>query len=216
MRDILKELGLSPLLIFLSLIVGFVAKELWSVIIGYRTKAAQETLSQILREIETQLREFYLPLKERFLVSKSLFDTSQGWRTNGAFDNSILNIVSKDKYALRKIAVGKLFLPFNKDVERILLDKLHFRSPDDHVNYERILQHLAIWRTMEESVQEGLIERYDMASSLSFPGDEVEKYIAFCESLIVKRDELRKKILAFRRLSRISLIGLDRRAKTKS
>lgn len=195
MEKILEKIGLSPLIILFSIFCIFIFKEIWTIFKTYRIKTAHEYFTKLVDDIDNQLKEFYLPLRERFMVSKMLFDTTRNWLTSNEFNNSVLQIETDDPKALRKIVVWKLFLPFNLEIEKIILEKLYRKNIDDNTNYEKILHHFIIWKSFEEAIQENLISYYDAEDVLQFPAKEVNQCIEMCNKLLENRNQTMNQIL---------------------
>jgi hypothetical protein len=195
MEKLFEQIGLTPLEILIILVAVFLTKELWAIFKNYRIKAAYEYLSKSVDEIDLQLKEFYLPLRERLITSKLLHETTNEWLKDGEYDNELLQLVTDDKKALRKITVWKLFLPFNNDIQKIILENLFRKHIDDKTNYEKILKHILIWKSFEESIQDGLIEYYDAEHILIFPADEAESCIEICNRLLKRKEALVKSIM---------------------
>lgn len=152
---------------------------------------------QIIRQIDNQLEEFYLPLASRFKVSKNINITIQNLREKERLENEKLNIKSSNKRALRDIVVRKIFLPLNNEMERIILEKSYLSLTDDRTDYSKILTHFMLWKSLEQSIIEGDIEKYSADELLTFPSHEVETFLHIVEELIKRRNELRLKLLNY-------------------
>lgn len=194
MNKVLLEAGLSiDLIVFLLIAIpsiGWTLKQVLLLIADSRKKLAEEIRSRKLKRIDEQLEKFYLPLRERFLFSKSLNDTTLTWEEDGRIVNKSLQIKSEDINALRNIVFRRMLLPINKEACRIIIDGQHQKRSDDPVNYNRILEHLVIWDALEESLKDGEIEYYNATQILQFPGAEVEKFHKYCEKILVKRSQI--------------------------
>ena len=162
---------------------------------------------------KVELKYFYLPICERFKMTKELFDKSH--LIGMPYKNESLKIKSDEPLALRDIIVNKLFIPFNKEIERVILENLHLINTEDQTNYDKIVLHFRIWNALEESKGEKLINDYEASELLKFPTDEVESCKKMCSILINKRDELRKKILTYRSINK-SLLQTNKSKHGKS
>ncbi|GAB7087511.1 hypothetical protein JCM15579A_16150 [Marinifilum fragile] len=154
-------------------------------------------LSKAIEERDKQLQDFYLPIRARLEVTKHLFNISQKWKNpeTQKFDHKIIEIESKDKRALSKIVINRMFLPLNKDIEDIIINKASLRHPEDKTDYQTLLSHFILWRVFEESASENEIDSYNGASFLQFPNEEAVKFYKVCEQLINERDNLYHKLL---------------------
>lgn len=204
MKDYLDKLGLSPIILIVIYIFGIITKEVWDILKSNRSNISQKITENLIKEIENQLQLFYLPICERFKMTKKLFEKTH--QIGMPYKNESFNIKSQDTFALRKIIVNKLFIPFNKEIEKIILDNLHLKNTLDKTNYDSIVLHYRIWNAFEESKNEKIIDDYEASDLLSFPFEEVENCKRMCEDLINKRNELRKKILTFKKINRTLLL----------
>jgi hypothetical protein len=204
MKEYLDKLEISPILIILIYFLGIISKELWTLLKSNRNSISQTISKDLILEIENQLKLFYLPVCERFKMTKDLFDKTH--QIGMPYKNESLNIKSKDPLALRNIIVNKLFLPFNKEIENVILNNLQLKHPEDDTNYDKIILHYRIWNSLEESKGEKLIDDYEASELLEFPAKEVENCKKMCAILISKRNELREKILAYRSINRSLLL----------
>ena len=198
MITILKEFSLPAASIFFIICSVAVLKYLLPLLSNLRSKAAELVLEKELSEINTRIEEFYLPLRERFILTELIDKTSSTWIENGEFQNSALKIVSNNKRALREIVVLKMLIPLNSEIENIILNKFHWKHPDDKTNYALILQHYIFWRTLEKSRSNGEIEKYDGSKLLIFPKEQVDSHFKMCNFLLEEREKIRGKIKNFR------------------
>ena len=199
MISLLKDISISSVSIIVIISVIAIVKELLRLIKAYRSKAAELVLEKELNEFDKRIEEFYLPLRERFRLTKLIANqTSKMINKNGDYDNSFLNIESHNPRALRDIIVLQIFLPLNTEIEHIILNEFHWKHPDDDTNYEKILQHYIFWRALENARMEDKIKKYDATNFLAFPQDEVDKHYKMCDHLLNERNEMRNKIKYFR------------------
>ena len=198
MISILKDLSLPAASIVFIICALVVLKYLLPLLGNLRSKAAELVLEKELEELDTRVEEFYLPLRERFILTKLIDQTSSKWIENGEYKNSALNIISNNKRALRDLVVLKMLLPLNSEIEDIILNKFHWKHPDDKTNYGLILQHYIFWRTFETSRSNGEIEKYDGSRLLTFPKEQVDSHLKMCDLLLEERERIRVKIKNFR------------------
>jgi hypothetical protein len=198
MIEILKTLGLPTLTVVGIVVAAYLLKEIFGMIKATRLKAQQDVLATILAELDAQLSEFYMPLSARFRVSKLLFETTTGWQVEGKYSNDRLSIESDDPEALRNLVVRRVFLPLNREVERLLLEKGHLATPEDATSYAKILEHFILWRSLEEAVCENAIRDYEATALLQFPTEEVSKCLGQCDLLLAKRNRIRDDLLTMR------------------
>lgn len=201
MKDILDQIGVSPKILILVYFLGFISKEIFNSIKTNRIKAAQDISAELIKELNDQLHFFYLPIIERLKITKELFELTQN--IGEPYDNDKLKIKSDDPKALREIIVNKLFIPFNKEIESIILNNLHLKHPDDKTNYFELVQHYRIWNALEESKSENLIESYDASNILKFPMEEADNCNTMCSVLHTRRNSLREKILSYKEIKNI-------------
>jgi len=198
MIELLQILGLSTLAVIGVALAVYLLKEIFRMVQATRLKAQQTVLMAVLAELDAQLSEFYMPLTCRFRVSKLLFETTIRWQSNGKYSNDYLAVKSEDPKALRNLVVRRVFLPFNREVERLLLEKGHLASSTDKASYAKILQHMILWRSFEEAMLDNDISDYEGTAMLQFPAEDVAKCIAECESLLGRRDQVRNDLLTMR------------------
>lgn len=198
MMSILKDLSLPAASIVFIICAIAVLKYLLPLLGNLRSNAAEIVLEKELSEIDTRIEKFYLPLRERFILTKLIAQTSSKWIENGEYKNSTLNIISNNQRALRDIVVLKILLPLNSEIENVILNKFHWKHPDDQTNYALILQHYVFWRTFENSRSNGEIEKYDGSRLLTFPKEQVESHFKMCDLLLEEREKIRAKIKNFR------------------
>lgn len=199
MISLLKDISIPTVSIIVIICTIAIVKELLLLIKAYRSKAAELVLEKELNEFDKRIEEFYLPLRERFKLTKSIANQTSKMVNNGEYDNSFLNIESDNPRALRDIIVLQIFLPLNKEIENIILNKFHWKHPDDDTNYDKILQHYIFWRTIENARTEDKIKKYyDAKNFLVFPQDEVDKNYKMCTYLLKERNEMRERIKNFR------------------
>jgi|GEM_PF-3096230 len=196
MIELLKQIGVPSLAIILIFAAVYVLKELWANMKITRIKVSQDVLQKILEELDTQINEFYLPLRQRLEITFSLFESTKDWTINNErFDNGILEIKSEDNRALAKIVNHRMFFPLNKEAEDILLTKTHLKHDEDKTDYNKLLLHFLKWRAFEEAVIDNDIESYNGASFLPFPSEETINQRNATEFILTKRDEIRSRIL---------------------
>lgn len=213
MKDFLNKFEFSPILIILFYLLGIISKELWNILKSKRTNIAQSITKELINEIESQLQFFYLPICERFKITKELFDKTH--KIGMPYKNDSLNIKSNEPLALREIIVNKLFIPFNQEIEKIILDNLHLKHIEDQTNYDKIVLHYRIWNALEDSKSEKLIDDYEASELLTFPSIEIENCTEMCNVLLAKRNELRKKILTYKGINK-SLLQIKKGRHEKS
>jgi hypothetical protein len=197
MEKILENLGLSPIMILVVIVLVFLAKEIWSIIRTSRSKLQQDIIGQIIQKIDTQLEDFYLPLASRLKVSKNINIILQNLRNEGKLENDKLNIKSNNKNALRDIVVRKIYFPLNIEMEKIVLGKSFLSTTEDETDYSKIITHFILWRNLEQSIIDGEIEKYSAEGFLSFPSKEVETFFEVVEKLVKHRNMLRLKLLKY-------------------
>lgn len=196
MIEIFKQLEIPSFVILIILIALYIIKEFWITIKSSRVKAAQDVLQKMLNEIDTQVSEFYMPLRQRLDVTYRLFEATNRWiGANGRFDNSIIELESDDDRALSKIVNHRMFFPLNKEAENILLSKTHLKHANDKTDYEAMLLHYVQWSALEDAVIAGEILSYNGKEFLPFPIEEADKQRIACKDIIEKRDELRRNVL---------------------
>lgn len=202
-EQLLKDLGYSSLVILVVYIFAITLRELWSIYKTRKTREAQEAMSSILRELDDKLRLLYLPLRERFLVSKHIYESTQNFGKEYSEEDKYIQ--AEKKGALRNIFVKKVFMPINKEIKEIILNNFYLKDEQDETNYEEILHHYIVWQALEDAKNEELIENYSASELLRFPALEVEKCIAMCNDLINRRKELRKDMLSLGSVSSKSI-----------
>jgi len=212
MIELLKQLGTPTFLLVIFLVLCFIFKEIWSAIKITRIKASQDVLQKMLEELDNQINEFYLPLRQRLDMTYRLYNVTIKWTIdNKRFDNSKINLVSEDNRALSKIVNHGMFFPLNSEAENILLTKTHLKHSEDKTDYEAMLLHFILWRAFENVVMTGEIESYDGSEFLQFPSNEALNQKKACEYIIIKRDEIRNRILnlqsAFSKFNNLLLRG---------
>jgi len=196
MIEILKHLGLSALGIVAVAVFCVCAKEIWSILKTLRMQASQHVLSSLLSELDERIGNFYLPLYQRFLLTEKLFRITQSWLNgNKEYDNSKAGIVSTNPRALRHVVVRRIFLPLNTEIERLIIQKLHFKEPDDPTDYSRLLFHYVTWRAFENATSEAEIDSYSSSELLGFPAEEAATMRRYCENLLRKRNMIRKRLI---------------------
>lgn len=178
-------------------------------------KAQQDVLAAVLAELDTQLSDFYMPLSTRFRVSRLLFQTTSEWQIDGKYSNDRFAIKSDDDKAFRNLVVRRVFMPLNAEVERLLLEKGHLATNDDTTSYPKILEHLILWRSLEEALCDGTIDDYEAAECLQFPAEEVTKCLEHCDDLLSKRNSLRADLLRMRMVVDHALLQKQNRKETK-
>ncbi len=198
MIELLKELGIPTASVVLLILTLAVLKELLLFIKGLRQKGAELVLEKELKEIDARIEEFYMPLRERFQITKLINETSSAWEQGVRFQNSALNIKSDNEQALRDILVCRIFLPINSEIKNIILDKLHWKHPDDPTNYEYIVQHFVLWDAFESAKSEKEIIGYEGEHTLIFPSEEVDKQKSMCTRLLEEREDIRNQLKEFR------------------
>jgi hypothetical protein len=198
MIDLLKELGIPAISIVFLILSLAILKELLFFVKALRQKGAELVLEKELKEIDARIEEFYMPLRERFRITKLINETTTPWQNDGIFQNSALNIKSDNNQALRDILVRRIFLPINSEIKSILLDKIHWKHPDDPTNYEYIIQHFVLWDAFETAKSEKEIIDYEGEHALIFPAKEVERQENMCARLLKERDGIRDHLKEFR------------------
>lgn len=198
MIELLKELGVPAISIILLVLVLAVLRELFLFVKGLRQKGAELVLEKELKELDARIEDFYMPLRERFQLSRLVNESSSNWQHEGRFDNAAVNIESDNDQALRNILVRRVFLPINDEIKSIILNKLHWKHPDDPTNYEDIVQHFVLWQAFESAKAEGEIADYEASHMLTFPSEEVEKQKDMCEKLFSEREQMRQELKQFR------------------
>ena len=193
--EILNNFGITNpfILIFLSLSILLIV-ELYRLVKSIRTKNIEIVNEIILKELDTRLEEFYIPLRERFQYSKLLHDTTGKWMKDGRYRNEAVRIESEDPDALRNLVVRKILLPINEDLHQIILNKMHWKDFDDKTDYKAILQHFLLWKTFENAKENKTIKTYEASHILSFPFKEMEEQNKMCEVLLNKRENVRENI----------------------
>ncbi len=199
LKDVLRDIGIPSLYVFCVVVGVVILKEVYLLIRSARLKATELVQEKELRELDTRLEEFYVPLRERFQLTRLLKETTDSWMVDGRYQNKAVNIVSDDPQALRNLIVRKMFLAVNKNVEEIVLNKKHWKHTDDQTDYDGILQHFLLWKTFEDAKANGEIEDYEASHILSFPSKEIEKQKAMCDWLLSERERIRKNIKNFRK-----------------
>ncbi len=192
MAELLKQVGLPATAIAVILISGFLLREAWALMKSKRIAVSQQVTNYALEYINSQLKEFYLPIAARLKLSEYLFNLTQQWINDETdlFDHKKIQLQSEDNRALSKIVTNRLFLPVNRDIEKILLSSIHLRHPDDDADYQKILSHFIVWRVFEEAAEDNLISSYDGSSFLKFPAEQAEKVHSITDRLIQERDAL--------------------------
>ncbi|MCK4818632.1 hypothetical protein KA005_22870 [bacterium] len=198
MIELLKELGIPTLSVVFLIMSLAILKELLFIMKALRQKGAELVLEKELKEIDARIEEFYMPLRERFQITKLINETANDWHDEGIFQNSALNIKSDNSQALRDILVRRIFLPINNEIKNILMDKLHWKHPDDPTNYEYIIQHFILWDAFESAKSEKKIIDYEGEHLLIFPASEVDKQKDMCTRLLKERDGIRYQLKEFR------------------
>ena len=201
MPDFLKELQL-PVAVLVGLAIAiWVSREATRLLMASRTKLRDEALSREIAYLDDQLASFYLPLRERLVLSRTLSHTTQQWMTapDGGYDNEnpVLPVRGGQATALRKIAVRRVFLPLNRQMEQLILDNGRFRDGEDATDYAAILQHLVLWRALEEAVVDHEIESYDGAKVLPFPSQAADAFGESCSRLLERRERLRRDLFEY-------------------
>lgn len=112
--------------------------------------------------------------------------------------NSALHIKSDNSQALRDILVRRILLPINNEIKSILMDKIHWKHPNDPTNYEYIIQHFVLWDAFETAKSENEISDYQGDHVLLFPASEVKKHKEMCVHLLNERDSIRNRLKDFR------------------
>ena len=196
--NLLQELSVPTISIVVLVATLFVLKELFNLLKGYNLKIAQLVLEKELQEMDNQLEEFYLPLTERFEITKTIFTTSSKWMREGKYDNKYFNIKSDDAESLRHILVREILIPLNKEICDLILNKLHLRHQDDTTDYTLIIQHYLLWHALESSKKNKFIDDYEALGKLEFPANEIESCNTFCTKFISQRAQLRDEIKRFR------------------
>jgi len=198
MAELLRNLGI-PIISVLFLIVALaVLKELFMFVKSLRQKGAELVLEKELKELDSSIEEFYMPLRERFQLTKLLRETSNPWKKEGRYNNAALNIESEDSESLRHIMVRRIFIPINEEIKNIVLNKLHWKHPDDDTNYEYIVQHFMLWQALESAKTEGDIADYEASHVLTFPSEEVKKQQEMCKWLLNERERIHKHLREFK------------------
>lgn len=195
MIEYLKELGVPILLSGLIGLLVIICIELWNLIKIQRLKNAETVFKSIMNEMDDSLHYFYLPLKERLLVTKNIYAFSQKFVDQGIYLNSKLGIESTDPKALRNIFVRRIFVPLNTEIENLIKNHLHHKRIEDNTNYEKILEHYTLWRSLEEARIQKEIDNYEGENILEFPSEELDKILSFCNNLIEEQKKVRKKVL---------------------
>lgn len=199
MNDLLEKIGLPIFVVIVILVIGWFVRSVLSLIAEQRSKLVHEVNLKILKELDAQLEEFYLPVREYLRLTYGLKITLDSLRNEfGKYDNSKLQIESEDHKALRNIAVQKIYLPINKKLASILMEKQHYKDFNDETDYQKILQHIILWESLEEAKLKGEIVSYSAHSLLIFPSEETDKQSVICGQLIEQRDKIRNKIINFK------------------
>ena len=118
MIELLKELGVPAISIILLFLVLAVLRELFLFVKGLRQKGAELVLEKELKELDARIEDFYMPLRERFQLSRLVNESSSNWQHEGRFDNAAVNIESDNDQALRNILVRRIFLPINDEIKK--------------------------------------------------------------------------------------------------
>jgi hypothetical protein len=207
MIELLTQFGLPAAALVALAVVAWAAQQLFGLVAAQKSKLAQDVYAKALEEIDSQLEEFYLPVRERLAVTQELSLSTTLWLgKDGKYDNAQAGINSDNPRSLRNIAVRNVFMPLNKEIEQILLEKQHLRHPDDDTDYRSILRHLILWTALEKAAIDGEIEKYELEGMLKFPAEETERQHRMSQRLIDERTQLREQILRFGRTSS-SIVG---------
>lgn len=135
--EILKDLGLPIVVVAILGVAAWLARAVFNLIAEQRSKLAQDVQSKTIAKLDVRIEEFYLPVPERIRLTAGLkhsFDSLRG--VDDRYDNSSLQIVSKNPKALRNIAVRRIFLPINRQLADIMLEQQHLRHSSDTTNYQ--------------------------------------------------------------------------------
>lgn len=195
MIDLLQKLGLPISLVALVFIFLVISIELWKIIKEMRLKNAEFVFNKIISELDDKINKFYLPLKVRLIISKSIFNLSQKFGEGHNYDNTVLKIKSDDIEALRNIFVRRIFLPLNQEIETLIKSEIQYKDQDDHTNYNKLLEHFMLWRALEEAYKCNEIDRFDASDFLTFPEDEVDNFYKAFDTIINRQKEIRNKVL---------------------
>lgn len=197
MEDALMRIGLPLGVIVFAMATIPVAKATLGFIATRRATLATEEIRRKLEYQDRQLAEFYLPLRERLRITLGLFRFFEDLQVETRYDNASLGIQSEDPLALRHIIVRRVYLPLNKEVERLILDRAGWRAPDDPTDYSVLVRHLVLWRGLEEALLGGEISDYKAHDLLAFPAGEVDHIEGVCAKLLEARADVRAGILRF-------------------
>ena len=196
--DWLRSLGIPAVTLVGVVVVTVLVQQAWSLMRTQRLAASELVLKHRLDELNQQLTEFYLPLRERFALTHRLFRTSTVFKNEGAYENDLVVQGPKSGTALRHILVRRVFLPLNAEVESTILNKSRFRDAGDETDYTVLAQHFVLWRALEESVIQGEIEKYDGTGLLEFPAEEAEKFSAACDAVVRRREFIYEQLASLR------------------
>lgn len=83
MIELLKELGIPTISVIFLIMSLAILKELLFFVKALRQKGAELVLEKELKEIDTRIEEFYMPLRERFQITKLINETVDGWQKEG-------------------------------------------------------------------------------------------------------------------------------------
>jgi hypothetical protein len=196
MIDLFKQLGIPTISIIFLCLAAYLLKEIWTSIKTTRLKVSQDILKKVLDELDQQINEFYLPLKQRLDITLRLYQSTLSWtEDNKRFENSKIGLISEDSRALSKIVNHRMFLPLNLEAEQILLTKTHLKHPEDTTDYGAMLLHFIQWRAFENAVIDGNIESYNGSSFLPFPSEEALKQKKATDYIVKERNSIRASIL---------------------
>jgi len=196
MIDILQKIGYSTAVSFFIAGAFYFVKISWEKIRDKRLSEAEKILDLMVAELDNSLSKFYLPLSERFIVTRHINEKMLSDAYPESAEEELLP--GAPQGTIRDITVNKILLPLNLEIRTVLLENIHFKDQDDNTNYGEILSHYLIWQALEEAKNEGAISTYNGSKILVFPYHQVNQCISVTKFLIQKRQHLRQELLSIR------------------
>lgn len=211
MIELLTQLGLPVLVVLALAVTGIVLREAFSMLKARRLSLADEVARRQLNYLDSCISKFYLPLVQRFHLSRRLFTVSKNFQEQGHYKNESASIDSDNPNALRDIFVRKIFMPINKDIQTLISTNGHLRHPDDNCDYDALISHYTLWTAFEEALVDGDIRFYNVTTALGFPVKEIEKVETILENLLQERTECYKLITNLRSPNRV-MAGIHKKS----